>query len=189
MTSIIKPLETKSSANRNVHTISFDRMGNMILAPGPFGRNAAIACIMFLPVCLYLCEYFNLEKGFWMFAVLLPIFAAGGFLVGYFMFLKFGTRVILNSSTHRIIVSGLQHDDGIEIDFDEVVAVQRIYAPHKGKGSACHPYQINLVLSNQSRYNLLDSGGLKQLDKIGEALSRYIGVPFNKYDKNSESVL
>ncbi len=53
-----------------------------------------------------------------------------------------------------------------------------------GEAGSWHAYQINIVLSYQSRYNLLESAGREQLDKIGEALSRYIGVPFKKYDKD-----
>lgn len=68
----MQPIDTDNSANRNVHVVSIDRKGNMILAPGPLGRNAAFASAALLPIFLYLCQRFSLDKGLWIAAILFP---------------------------------------------------------------------------------------------------------------------
>jgi hypothetical protein len=161
----------------------------MVLAPGPGLRNAALVYVALVPLLLGLCFHFGLARGFWIAAVLFPLLAAGGFLAGHFGYAKLGTRVVLNSGTRKIFVSGLRHRLLPEIPFDHVIAVQCIYSGFKGGPSrSWHAYQLNLVLADQSRYNLLDSGGVSQLGKIGGQMSKYLKVPFQRYDKFDEQL-
>jgi hypothetical protein len=184
-----RPLDTKHSAKWNHHVLSYDRTGNMVLAPGPGGRTAALVYVALIPLLLGLCFHFGLARGFWIAAVLFPLLAAGGFLAGHFGYAKLATRVVLNPRTRKIFVSGLRHRQLPEIPFDRVIAVQCIYAGFKGgPGRSWHAYQLNLVLADQSRYNLLDSGGVSQLGKIGSQMSKYLKVPFERYDKLDEQL-
>jgi hypothetical protein len=181
------PLDTKSSSNRNVHVVSHDRKGNTILAPGPFGRNAALVSVAFLPVLLYLCHLFSLDKGLWLAASLFPLLAAGGFLVGHIGYSRFGTRVVLDSSKKKILISGLRHANRPDIPFESVQAIQLLDAgtKHAPKAGAWHAYQINLVLKDKLRYNLLDSGSKKQLDHIGEQIAQCLKVPFERHTETA----
>ena len=181
------PLDTKSSSNRNVHVVSHDRKGNLILAPGPFGRNAAVVSVAFLPLLLFLCHHFSLDKGLWIAAALFPLFAAGGFMVAHIGYAKFGTRVVLDTREKKILISGLRHANRPGIPFGNVQAIQLLDAgtKHAPKAGAWHAYQINLVLNDKSRYNLLDSGGRRQLDHIGEEMAKCLRVPFEKHTETA----
>jgi len=141
-----------------------------------------------MPLLLYACHYFSAPTGVWIGAILFPVFAAGGFLVSYIVYAKLGTRIVLNPKTRKIQITGFRHGNGIEYAFDEVTSIQRLDAGVKSapEVGSWHDYQINLVLSNGTRYNLLDSAGMNQLDAIGDALARCIRVPLMKYDKMVE---
>lgn len=179
----MQPLDTKCSSSRNVHVVSCDARGNMILAPGRRERNEALACLAFLPLTLSLCTYFRPARGIWIAAILFPLFTAGGYLAGHMINAAHGARVVMDPRKRSISVSGLQHPAGLEIPFEHVAAIQRLDAGIKGEESGSwHAYQINLVLKDQSRHNLLDSGGVKQLDRLGEQMARFLGVPFDKRD-------
>ena len=183
-----QPLETAYSANRNVHIASYRRDGSLVVAPGSYGRSSALACIATMPILLYACHHFSAPTGVWIGAILFPIFAAGGFLVSYIVYVKFGTSIIVHPKTRKIQITGFRHGNGIEYAFDEVTEIQRLDAGVKSapEVGSWHDYQINLVLSNGTRYNLLDSAGMNQLDAIGDALARCIRVPLKKYDKTGE---
>lgn len=177
------------SSNRNIHVLSYQRDGSMLISPGSFGRDAALACILALPVFLYLCQHFKAPSGLWTAAILFPLFGAGGFLIGHIASAKLGTRINLNPKTRIIFITGFRHGKGREYSFDEVASVQRLYEGvrrDKADSGSWTTYQLNLVFNGGERYNLLDSGGKRQLDRLGEALAKQIGVPFEKIEKTGE---
>lgn len=146
-----------------------------------------------MPFCLYLCQHFNAPSGLWTAAILFPLLGAGGFLIGHIASAKLGTRVIINPITRKIQITGFRHAGGREFTFKEVESVQRIYEGVRGDktidAGSWTAYQINLVFTGGERYNLLDSGGKHQLDRIGEALAKHIGVPFRKIEKTGEQAV
>lgn len=108
-------------------------------------------------------------------------------MVGHIGFAKFGTRVILDTRKKKIVISGLRHANRSDIPFGDMQAIQLLdagikYAPKTG---AWHAYQINLVFTDNSRYNLLDSGGLRQLDYIGEEMAKCLRVPFDRHTETA----
>ena len=189
MSASTEPMAGLPSASRNIHVVSCRRDGSMLVSPGSFGRDAALACIAAIPAGLYLCQHFNAPAGLWTAAILFPLFGAGGFFIGHIASAKLGTRVILNAKTRKIQITGFRHGEGREFSFNEIISVQRLYEGVRGETSdagAWTAYQINLVFTGGERYNLLDSGGKRQLDRLGEALAKQMGVPFEKHEKTDE---
>lgn len=180
----IRPLDIKFSSSRNIHVFTSGKHGEMILAPSPFGLKWGLICLAFLPFLLFLCHHFSAEQGLWLSAILFPCLAGGGFLLGHFGFASLGTRVCLNDQTETILISGARHSSTKQMGFSEVHAIQLVYAGVKSKDDGeWDNYQINFVFNSQERYNILSSGGIRQLDQIGEALAQYIQVPYERQYK------
>jgi hypothetical protein len=133
--------------------------------------------------------YFNTASlRAWIGLSFFPFLGAGAFLAMHIAVAHLSTRAILQPGTRKIQVTGIRHAKGTEFSFDDVVAVQRLYAGVKGggDGESWEAYQINFVFTNGTRYNLLDSEGKEHLDRIGEELAKQLRVPFTKHDKTGE---
>lgn len=143
----------------------------------------ALVYIAVLPVLLYACRYYNAPPRLQLVAILFPLFAAGGHILAYMFYAKYGTRIVVETSTRKVNITGLRHGDGKAFSFDDISAIQRINAGRKGGvDGSWRAYQINAVLTDGIRCNLLDSAGVSQLDAIGDALAKALRVPFERHD-------
>ncbi|MDP5172046.1 MAG: hypothetical protein NWR72_17505 [Bacteroidia bacterium] len=60
---------------------------------------------------------------------------------------------------------------------EDIAAIQLIREHVSGKDSSFNSYEINLVLKDGSRLNVVDHGGVSQVLADSEVLGRFLGVP------------
>ncbi len=152
-----------------------------------------------LPVLLYLCHRFRLAWGLWVSAVLFPLFGTAALCAGRFLYNRLGTRITLCVRTRRLKAEGWAHADHAsrsfqggpagalarislsalqpqrsckEFSFDDIAGVQLIPAAQR-------TYQLNLVLKDASRYNLLHGGGFSRLNVVATEIARAVNVPLH----------
>jgi preprotein translocase subunit SecG len=73
----------------------------------------------------------------------------------------------------------IMHDDGNErtwARFDEIKGLQIIKEEIRGKNSF-YSYELNVVLKNTKRINVVDHGNLAKIQEEAQKLSEFLGVP------------
>ena len=76
----------------------------------------------------------------------------------------------------RMFYRGRRHRDPVPLD--EIVALQILTETCRGsKGGSYESYELNLVLKDNRRLNVIDHGDLKQLRSDAETLAKFLKVP------------
>ncbi len=150
------------------------------------------------------CMEFHASTGMLLFSIL---FAAIGGIVGTvflisaneiipalfgFLFVGIGIGIYYFASTPRVFDKQLgyywkgrckQRRVSAVKNCKDYVVLKDIYGLQivseyvRGDKSSYHSYELNLVLHNGQRINVVDHGSRKQINKDAEELSRFLGVP------------
>ena len=59
----------------------------------------------------------------------------------------------------------------------QVHALQIIREYVRGNKSSYYSYELNLILKDGSRKNVVDHGSIKQLQKDAQTLGQFLGIP------------
>lgn len=112
--------------------------------------------------------------------------------VGIFIFYQFYSSVATFDIYKNIFYKGSKaqsNPNGTQIWFDDIVSLQIVSElitsrSKEGNVSTYESYELNLVLRDNSRINVVDHGNYKQLQKDALLVSRAINKPLNDYTKN-----
>jgi len=173
-----EPLPTTHLATRNVHRLTRESPGELVLEPGPADWWAALASLGFLPLILAVCFAKDASLGITVGLSLLPLLAAAGFTVAALVYDRYGTRARFDRDRRRVSVTGWRHGGGLSYPWEGIKAVQFCDPPGKFARSS-RVCQVNLVVGSDPlwRINLLHSGGRKQLRRMAAEIAVFLEVP------------
>jgi hypothetical protein len=79
----------------------------------------------------------------------------------------------------RKVPNGVSDSQGIKYfaRLDEIHALQLISEYCRGNKSSYYSYELNLILKNGNRMNVVDHGNPEKLREDTQALSRFLGKP------------
>ncbi|MCK5095793.1 MAG: hypothetical protein KAR24_00365 [Candidatus Pacebacteria bacterium] len=105
-------------------------------------------------------------------------------IAGVFMLRTFSKPIVFDKS-RGFFWKGykepvLAHDERQKnkvIPFREIHALQIIKERISGKNGSYYSYELNLVLQNSKRVNVIDHGNLNKIRKDAQKLSIFLGVP------------
>jgi hypothetical protein len=105
-------------------------------------------------------------------------------VVGFFLF-RNGTKPIVFDKSNGFYWKGRQnpsqvYDQNIQknmVQLYQVHALQIIREYVRGNKSSYYSYELNLILKDGSRKNVVDHGSIKQLQKDAQTLGQFLGIP------------
>jgi hypothetical protein len=117
--------------------------------------------------------------------VFIPFLVGTGFTIVGGCMLYFGTVPIVFDKNNGYFWKGRKSPDAVfNIDqikscaqLNDINAIQIISEYCSGRKSSYMSYEINLVLKNGNRTNVVDHGNLKQIRTDAEKLSAFLGKP------------
>ncbi len=116
---------------------------------------------------------------------LVPLLAGMGFaIVGGFL-LYFGTAPIVFDKSRGVFCKGRKARDGVFdsnalkhfAGLEDIHALQLISEYCRGSKRSYYSYELNLVLSNGRRINVMDHGDCEKLREDAQTLSQFLGKP------------
>lgn len=119
---------------------------------------------------------------FFMENIFLILFGAIFLAAGIYLFYKFLSPRVFNKTSNNYY-NGFKRNN---IKLNRIVALQLIGETIDGKNSSYKSFELNLVLDDASRVNVIDHGNLKKLIIDTEVLSTFLNVPiWHAESKNS----
>ena len=116
----------------------------------------------------------------WIFLLFGSIFS----LVSFFMYKTIGKPIILDRTMGFVYkgfkppkFSGMQAENTEMTYFNDVHAIQIIKEYIRSNKSRYYSYELNLVLKDATRVNIIDHGNYPQISKDAEEISKFIGKP------------
>jgi hypothetical protein len=74
-------------------------------------------------------------------------------------------------------LSGNRKESADSVFFSDIYSFQIIKERVHSKNNSYYSYELNLVLKDNSRFNLIDHGNIQQIRKDAEVLSAFLGKP------------
>jgi hypothetical protein len=102
------------------------------------------------------------------------------FCVGNFLLYQFLKPIVFNRSTRQFykgFSNTIINSELKKTSFDEIVALQIIGEFVENEDSNYNSFELNMVLNNLNRINLIDHSKLKSLIMDAETLSKFLNVP------------
>jgi len=117
--------------------------------------------------------------------IIIPVLVAGCFSgLGVFMFYYFTTPIIFDRNTGYFWRGRKTPKEAYNIDqikdianFKDIHAIQLISEYCSGNKSSYYSYELNLVLKNAKRINVIDHGNEVEMRNDANTLSAFINVP------------
>jgi hypothetical protein len=144
-----------------------------------------------------LVQFLNAGESFDLYMVPFGIIPIVFFIAGFFILRHSTKPIVFNKSTGYFWKGRLKEDKNPEqknlkvyCRLRDIVALQivservRSSSSSSGGSSSFRSYEINLVLQDASRLNVIDHGNKKKLLEDAEQLASYLGVPIwegNRY--------
>jgi hypothetical protein len=129
----------------------------------------------------------SLRSGSWLVAIFMsiPISIGGAFAaLGTWLWWRHGAPVVFDRQRGEYWKGraspaevGNRHALEERVQLDRIHALQLVAEHVKGDDSSYHSYELNLVLKDGARMNVVDHGKLESLRKDAEELARFLGKP------------
>ncbi len=106
------------------------------------------------------------------------------FSVGYFMYDEFSNTPIFNknSGLYRLkkipLLKKLMKKIGFSVRLKDIKSIQLLSEYVRGDKSRYHSYEINLILKDGHRINVVDHGDRQSSETDAQALAYFLDVPF-----------
>ena len=108
----------------------------------------------------------------------LPLFIGTAFTGFGSCMLYFGTLPIVFDKYKGLFWKGLKIRESKHfVEFEHIHALQLISKYHQSKKSAYYSYELNLILQDASRINVVTHGSQQKLREDAEVLSSFLGKP------------
>jgi hypothetical protein len=129
----------------------------------------------------------SLRSGSWLVAIfmLIPITIGGAFAaLGTWLWWHYGAPVVFDKQRGEYWKGrtspaevGNRHTFKERVQLDRIHALQLVSEHVKSDDSSYHSYELNLVLKDGARMNVVDHGKLESLRKDAQELARFLGKP------------
>ena len=174
-----EPLACKSTYSWVPLKFISQSRGSASLRPGTAMTIPGVLILLTIPVLWALAGHFNWDSGWRLMAILLPLFGGVPLIVGGILIRVFMTThsVLPQEQVWRIHSLGNPDED---IPLDDIIAIQVIpgdKAENSENGQQILPYQINLVLTEDRRKNLLQTGDRKGSLKLARKIAGFLKIP------------
>ncbi len=116
-------------------------------------------------------------------ALIMAPFGALFLAVGIWMYRTFDEDIIFDRTDglfwkkHRPDFSGGQEPEGVWCRIDDIAAIQLLTERVSSKNGSYESYELNLVLQDGRRINVVDHGSTEQIDRDATKLGEFLGVP------------
>ena len=188
----VNPLNS-GGANFKTHALVKKSSSKLAYRPSIGG---ALFSFVFLAVglcvvCLYIFSYFKLFSipfpGNWMMLLFGSIFGSVG---GYLCYRSYMPRVFdkqlgLYYKTYKVDLQNSRKASNKQTPLNAIVAIQIISEYISSSDSSYNSFELNLVLGDGSRKNVVDHGNLKSIVDDAHIISEFLNVPI-WHSKSSE---
>ena len=144
----------------------------------------------FLVFALYkllFSQDYNFEMGHLLFGLISIIFLAISIFMGYESFKPNQFNKLTNRYTkgHQ---KNVIKKNAIDIPLSKIIALQLIGEIVSGNDSTYNSFELNIVMDDGKRFNVIDHGNLKSLIRDAEWLSEFLNVPIWHAESSKELI-
>ena len=122
----------------------------------------------------------TLSGGLWIVLLVGLIFSAAGGAMLYFgtkpIVFDLATNRLIRGRSNKTIVMDYRDQKGI-VPLDQLYALQILAERVSGSDNSYYSYELNLVMYDGRRVNVVDHGDLKRLRKDAQQLAQMLGKP------------
>ncbi len=178
-----EPLKHGGNSHKNVNLIKLD--SNTLEYKANTTSTIFTYLLLVGPIIFVLIRYFlfeNMNNSSNIMAILIPIaITIGGAIATYFLYRphKFDKKLGYHYKSYKNPASKREIKKTHRwTPLSSVEALQIIKERVRTKNSSYKSYEINLVLENGSRRNVIDHGNYEAVKKDAETISEFLGVPY-----------
>lgn|GEM_PF-6931496 len=173
------PLDTPGASSSLCHRLKERSDGSLVLRADLIWRRLVVVSLCLLPTAMYACYELRVCREVWIAWVIFPLCLSALFGLGQWLSVHFGKRVDFDLPSRQVRFCGLGYPK-VTCSFDDVEAVQCIASqqPPQQNHSPWTAYQLNVVLRKGKRHNIVEAGGLAQVETLGRRMASFLNVEY-----------
>ena len=136
---------------------------------------------------LFISQDYNFEMGHLIFGLVSILFLTVSLFMGYENFKPNQFNKLTNRYT-KGKEKNVVKKNAIDIPLSKIIALQLIGEIVSGNDSTYNSFELNIVMDDGERFNVIDHGNLKSLIQDAEWLSEFLKIPIWHAESSTEAI-